>query len=207
MFSGTALYIIRKVNNHRFIYFSYILIILGSFSLAFGIYNFYTYLNFGDTGLLGIGLFLYYKFNINPAITTVFLNLLFCILAFEHTGRYNIIYALISGLSFSIFYLILGLFPRIHPSIYDYPLLCVIFGSLLNGLGSGICIYYGNSPYYSEGLILFARDILHIPAKITYIIIDLTSILLSFTYTPVKYLPYSLICIVIKSFIAFIWRV
>lgn len=197
----TLPHIMGTIYKHKTLIKTYTFIILGNFILAFGIRNFHTYIHFGDTGLLGLGLFLYHEFHLNIALSVIIINLFLCILAFEHATKQNIIYSLFSGFTFSLFYLVLGFSPFLLPNIYNHPLISAVLGGLCNGLGMGICAYYGNSPFYDEGLILFIRRILYIPEKFAFVIVDLVSIILSLTYTPINLLPYSLLCIAIKSLI------
>ena len=118
-----------------------IMIMAGSFILAFGIYNVHSISGVTEGGVLGLILLLEHWFRISPSISSFVLNTLCFMMGLKVLGKSFIIYSLMAGGSFSVFYGILERFPRLFMGIVNYPLLAAISGAIFVGVGAGSVSY------------------------------------------------------------------
>ncbi len=165
-------------------YKNYLFIILGSFIVAFTVYNFHAYVHIGEIGFLGISLFLYQEFTLTPALTSLFFCVVFCLWGSKLMSRQEIIYSLVAGFSFFTSYAILNFFPRILPEINNYPLIAAILGGVLYGAGISFCTRFGIGIFGDENFAYALRQYLHIPLRLTKVTIDVFSLIIAFSYIP-----------------------
>ena len=81
--------------------------IVGSLVLAFGIYNIHEVANVTEGGILGATLLFYNWFSISPAISGFIMNTICYLVGTKYFGKDFVIYSIVSGTSFSIFYTII----------------------------------------------------------------------------------------------------
>ena len=176
-----------------------ILILCGSFILAFGIYNIHSISPVTEGGVIGLTLLLDHFFSVSPAISNILITVLCYLIGIKVLGRKFIFYSIISALSYSVFYSVLELFPRAFPEISNHPLICALLGAVFVGIGSGLCVRAGGAPTGDDALAMslsfyFSKDI-----RLFYIISDLVVLLLTATYIPLSKLIYSFITVIISG--------
>lgn len=178
---------------------SCIIALLGSFILAFGLYNVHMIANISEGGVLGMTLLLHHWFNISPSLSSIIMNGLCFILGFKTLGWMFLVYSMISSVGFSLFYAIFEQFEPLFPSIANYPLLAAIVGALFVGIGAGLCVRAGGAQSGDDALAMSLSHILKCPIQRIYLISDIVVLVLSISYIPINKIFYSLITVIISG--------
>ncbi|MBR3766941.1 MAG: YitT family protein [Clostridia bacterium] len=173
--------------------------LIGSAVLSFGMYNIHSIADITEGGTLGLTLLLENWFGISPSVTSILLNTACFILGIKTLGKNFLIYSVVSTAGFSVSYRICELFPRIYPEIADFPLLAAILGAIFVGIGVGLCVRIGGAPSGDDALAMSIEKITKLKIQWVYLISDLTVLLLSLTYIPIKQILYSFITVVISG--------
>ena len=176
-----------------------LLALLGSFILAFGLYNIHSLSGVTEGGALGLTLLLDRWFDISPAISSLIINIICYAVGIKTFGKDFIIYSTISTLGFSLTYKICELFPPVYPQIANYPLIAALLGAVFVGVGVGICIRIGGAPTGDDALAMSLSKILKTKIEWIYLVSDIAILLLSLTYIPLTKIVYSLITVTLSS--------
>ncbi|MCB2301122.1 YitT family protein [Clostridium tagluense] len=116
-----------------------VLIMLGSFILAFSINLFIVPNKLLSGGLSGIGLMLQYIFNMPMGVTILVLNIPLLILSILKINKRFTAFTIIGTISLSVFLIITSPLKNILAPVEEsYRLLYCIYGGVLSGIGSGI---------------------------------------------------------------------
>ena len=172
---------------------------LSSAFQAFGMYHIHALSGVTEGGVLGAVLLIDHWLGISPAISGFFLNALCYLLGWRTLGKTFIAYSLLAALGFSAGYGICEQFPPLWPEIGQYPLTAAIFGSLFIGIGAGLCIRAGGATTGDDALAMSLSHILRIPIQHIYLVSDLTVLLLSLSYIPLRRIGYSLVTVVLSG--------
>ncbi len=183
----------------REILINLLLILSGSFILAFGIYNIHSISPVSEGGVIGLTLFIEHYLSISPSISNFVLTAICYLIGFKALGKSFIVYSSFSAFFYSVFYYILEQFPRVYPDIAEMPLLAALVGALFVGVGVGLCVRAGGAPTGDDAIAmsfskLFSKDI-----RIIYIISDFLVILLSVTYIRWQELIFSVITVILSG--------
>ena len=176
-----------------------IMIMAGSFILAFGIYNVHSISGVTEGGVLGLILLLEHWFRISPSISSFVLNTLCFMMGLKVLGKSFIIYSLMAGGSFSVFYGILERFPRLFMGIVNYPLLAAISGAIFVGVGAGLCVNAGAAQGGDDAIAMVVNKVFNIPIEKVYLFSDIVVLILSLSYIPLARIIYSLITVIISG--------
>ena len=176
-----------------------LLVILGSAILALGIYHIHSISGVTEGGILGGILLIEHHFSISPAVSGLVLNLLCYALGFKVLGKEFIVYSIISSAGFSVVYAICELFPRIYPSLADYPLIASILGGIFVGVGCGISVRFGGATGGDDAIAMSVNKLFCIGVQWVYLFTDLTVLLLELTYIPLQRIMYSILTVVISG--------
>ena len=176
-----------------------LIILLGSIIQAVGIYNIHSISSVTEGGVLGLTLLLQHWFDISPAISSFVLNLVCYLLGWRTLGKDFIGYSLISISIYSISYGIFEQFPPLWPEIAAYPLIAALAGALFIGIGAGLCVRAGGATAGDDALAMSFSHIFRIPIERVYLISDLTVLVLSLSYIPVKRIAYSLLTVILSG--------
>lgn len=149
--------------------------------------------------MLGLTLLLKQWLNISPSISGAVLNAACYILGWRSLGRSFIAYSVIASCGFSLTYKICELFPPVYPQIADMPLAAAIAGALFVGIGAGLCVRTGGAPGGDDALAMSLSRLLHVKIQTVYLASDLTVLLLSLTYIPLRRIAYSLLTVIISG--------
>lgn len=120
-------------------------ILLGSAIFAFGLVNFNIKNQLADGGLTGITLILYNLFHIDPALSTIILNIPLFIMGFRVLGRNVFIYSLIGTGAFSVFLYIFQHIITFNFILNNDMTLAALFAGVFTGIGLGIIFRYGGT--------------------------------------------------------------
>lgn len=174
-------------------------VLLGSFILAFGLYNIHSFSGVTEGGGLGLTLLLQHWFNISPSISSFIFNAVCYLTAWRLLGRKFMVYSMISCFGFSIFYAIAEFIGPFYPEIGSHPLFAALLGALFVGVGAGLCVRVGGAPSGDDALAMNLSKLLNVKIQWIYLLSDLIVLGLSVTYIPLTKLAYSLLTVIISG--------
>ena len=174
-------------------------LLVGSIIQAIGIYNIHSLADVTEGGVLGLTLLLQHWLQISPAISSLILNLVCYAIGWRTLGKEFIGYSLLSIGVYSGAYGILEQFPPLWPEIAQFPLLAAIAGALFIGIGAGLCVRAGGATAGDDALAMSFSHLFRWPIERVYLISDLTVLLLSLSYIPVRRIAYSLLTVVLSG--------
>ncbi|MEF9892889.1 YitT family protein [Anaerorhabdus sp.] len=178
---------------------NYVIVLIGSFILAFGLYNIHAQADITEGGVLGMILLLNHWFGINPSFSSIIMDYsLFALGAYFFGGKF-LRYSLVASLAFSIFYSVVASWGPLLPFITQSPLLSSLCGGAFVGIGVGIVIRVGGACGGDDTLALIVRKLSGLKISTSYLIMDVTVLLLSLSYIPVQKIVFSLITVLISS--------
>lgn len=178
---------------------SCLIALLGSAILAFGLYHVHSFAGVTEGGVLGLTLLLDHWFHISPAASGFVLNLLCYALGWKLLGRLFILYSVLSAVGFSAAYWVFEQFPPLWPDLYAMPLLAAIVGAIFVGMGVGICVKIGGAPGGDDALAMSISHVTGLKIQQVYLISDLTVLLLSISYIPLRRIGFSLITVILSG--------
>ena len=174
-------------------------IVLGSAILAFGLYNVHSISGVTEGGVLGLTLLLEHWFGISPSISGLVLNGACYVLGLTLLGKEFILYSIIAGGGFSLFYAIFERFPPLWPQIAQMPLAASVAGAAFVGVGVGLCIRANAAPTGDDSLALSLSHHFKIGIQWVYLLGDLIVLALSLTYSPFSKNIYSRLTVVLSG--------
>ena len=172
---------------------------LASSLQAFGMYNIHALADITEGGVLGLTLLLDHWFRISPAVSGLVLNGACYLFGWQTLGRSFIVYSLAAAAGFSAGYGICELFPPLWPGIVKLPLLASILGALFIGIGAGICVRVGGATCGDDALAMSLSHRTKLKIQWIYLISDLTVLLLSLSYIPIRRIAYSLVTVILSG--------
>lgn len=178
---------------------NYGIVLIGSFILAFGLYNIHAQADITEGGVLGMILLLNHWFGINPSISSIIMDYsLFALGAYFFGGKF-LKYSLVASLAFSVFYSVIASWGPLLPFITQSQLLSSLFGGAFVGIGVGIVIRVGGACGGDDTLALIVRKVSGLKISTSYLIMDITVLILSLSYIPIQKIIFSLITVLISS--------
>ena len=175
------------------------LALLGSAILAFGLCHVHAYSGVTEGGILGLTLLLRHWFDISPAVSGFVMNAACYLLGWRTLGTSFVVYSLIAGGGFSVFYALFERMQPVFPMLADHPLLAALVGALFVGIGIGISVRAGGAPGGDDALAMSLSSLLHQPIERIYLVSDLIVLALSATYIPPVPLLCSLLTVVLSG--------
>lgn len=166
---------------------------------AFGMYNIHALSDITEGGVLGAVLLIEHWAHISPAVSGFVLNTACYLFGWRTLGKEFIAYSLIAAAGFSAGYGICEQFPPLWPGIAAYPLAASIAGALFIGIGAGLCVRIGGATSGDDALAMSLSHITKVPIQWIYLISDLTVLLLSLSYIPLRKIAYSLITVLLSG--------
>lgn len=183
------------------------LALLGSAILAFGLYNIHSFSSVTEGGQLGLTLLLQHWFSISPALSGFVINVICYVVGWKTLGKPFIAYSAVCTVGYCLTYWICEQFPPLWPQIGSYPLLACLAGALFVGVGTGLCVRVGGAPSGDDALAMSISRLAKIKIEYVYLISDFTVLALSLTYIPLRRIAYSVVTVVLSSFlVGFIQR-
>lgn len=176
-----------------------ITLFLASAFQAFGMYNIHALADITEGGVLGVTLLLEHWVHISPAVSSFVLNAACFAFGFKTLGREFIVCSFLAALGYSAGYGICEQFPPLWPEIVDMPLLAAVCGALFIGIGAGLCVRAGGATTGDDALAMSISHITKIPIQWIYLISDLTVLLLSLSYIPLRRIAYSLLTVILSG--------
>lgn len=176
-----------------------IILILAAAFQAVGIRNIHALADITEGGTLGATLLLEHWFSVSPALSSFVLNAACFAFGFRTLGKSFIVNSLIASVGYSGCYWLLEQFPPLYPAIVHYPLAAAIAGAVFVGIGAGFCVRAGGAPSGDDALAMSLSHITKVPIQWVYLITDLTVLLLSLSYIPLKRIVYSLLTVTLSG--------
>ena len=172
---------------------------LGSALLAFALYNVHSLSGVTEGGQLGLTLLLQHWFHISPAISGAVINGICYLIGWKTLGKPFLFYSAVATAGFSLTYWIFEQFPPLWPQLAQYPLIAALLGAILVGLGCGLCVRVGGAPNGDDALALSLNRVTKLKIEYVYMISDVSVLLLSLTYIPVKRIGFSLLTVLLSG--------
>ena len=173
--------------------------LLGSAILAFGLYHVHDFSGVTDGGVLGLTLLMHHWLGISPSVSGLLLNACCYVLGWRTLGRSFLLYSIIAGGGFSLFYAVFERFPPLWPALASMPLLAAVVGALFVGVGVGLSVRAGGAPGGDDALAMALGRLLHQPIERIYLISDLVVLGLSISYLPPANLACSLLTVLLSG--------
>lgn len=180
-------------------YYKYLVALLGSAILAFGMYNIHAQSDITEGGILGLGLLIKHCFGVSPALSTAVMSALCYIIGISVLGREFVLMSAVSGAGYSAAYLICECFPPLFPQIARYPLAAAVLGALFVGVGCGLCVRAGGAPSGDDALAMALSSLLKIGIQWVYLAGDVVVLALSLSYIPLSRIVWSLLTVIISG--------
>ena len=166
---------------------------------AFGMYHIHAQSGVTEGGIFGLTLLLSHWFAISPAISSFVCNAACYVLGWRTLGKEFIGYSLVAACGYSIAYSILEQFPPLWPQIGSMPLVASLTGALFIGIGAGLCIRVGGATCGDDALAMSIRHLIKVDVQWIYLVSDMTVLLLSLSYIPLRRIVYSLLTVVLSG--------
>lgn len=173
--------------------------LLGSFILAFGLYNVHSISGVTEGGVLGATLLLEHWSGISPAITGGIMNILCYVLGWKLLGKEFIVYSALATAGFSGTYKICEQFPRLWPGLAEMPFVAALVGALFVGVGAGLCVRIGGAPSGDDALAMSISHATGWKIQWVYLMADLIVLTMSLSYIPVRRIGYSLFTVLLSG--------
>lgn len=172
---------------------------LASAFQAFAIYNVHALADVTEGGSIGLTLLLEYWFGISPALSSFVINSACFLLGWKVLGKDFIFYSLIAACGYSGGYWLWEQFPPLWPALAEQPLLAAIWGAILLSIGVGFTIRAGGATTGDDALAMSLSHMAGIPIERFYLVSDLTVLLLSLSYIPLRRIGYSLLTVILSG--------
>lgn len=179
--------------------FNGILAFLASALQAFGMYNIHALSGVTEGGIFGLILLLDHWLGISPAVTSLVLNGACYALGWRTLGRDFIGYSLVATLGYSGAYAVCECFPPLWPEIAAHPLLASLLGAMFIGVGAGLTVRAGGATSGDDALAMSIRALTGVPVDRVYLASDITVLLLSLSYIPLKRIGYSFLTVILSG--------
>ena len=173
--------------------------LIGSATVAFGLFNVHSISQVTEGGTLGLTLFLQHWLNVSPAISGFILNAICYVFGAIILGKGFILYSTVATVGFSVFYAIFERIGYLFPKIAEHPLLAAIVGALFVGIGVGLCVRGGGAPCGDDALAMSVSKLTRISIRWVYLVSDVTVLLLSLTYIPLTRILFSLLTVLLSG--------
>lgn len=174
-------------------------IIIGCVIMAFTMVNIHIPAQITEGGILGLTLFSYKVFGLNPSIVSPILDFLCIAIGFSLLGRKFLRRTIVASLVFALSYRLFLLIGPIIPDLYEYPILAAIVGGIGIGVGCGLVIIQGGAAGGDDALALVISKKLNMSISLAYLFTDVTVLVLSLIYIPFGRIFFSLMTTVVSS--------
>ena len=177
----------------------FVIVFLSSAFQAFGMYHIHATADITEGGVLGATLLLEHWFSVSPALSSLLMNGICYLLGWKTMGKNFLGYSLVAACGYSLGYRIWEQFPPLWPEIIHHPLAAAVIGALFIGIGAGICVRIGGATCGDDALAMSLSRIARIPIQWVYLITDLSVLVLSLTYIPLKKIVWSVLTVTLSG--------
>lgn len=178
----------------------YLLIVLSSSIISFGIYNVHAVSKVTEGGIIGLCLLLYNWYGISPCITSFITGILCFAFGWRQFGDGFIVRSLTSICAVSASYrLFETLSPPLWQQLADMPITAAVVGALFIGIGTGFCVKFGAASAGDDALSMGISHLTGIKIQWLYLVSDVSVLLLSLTYIPLERIVWSLLTVFLSG--------
>lgn len=177
---------------------NFLQILLGNACMAFAVSTLILENGIVCGGVSGIGSAMEHYFGMNLSLVVAVLNVALFLLGFFYFGRNFALSIVVSTFAFPVFLEIFETIPQLHGYLDD-SLLAMVIGGCLVGFGIGMVIRVNASTGGVEILAQFISKQFKVPVHIVLNIVDLTVLVLQFTYSDTTNIIYGVIMTFVTS--------
>ena len=178
---------------------SFLLGLLGSAVLAFGLYHVHSFSSVTEGGQLELVLLLDHWLSLSPALTGLIINILCYAIGWRTLGLPFLVRSGVCALGFSLTYWICEQFPPLWPGLAQLPLLAAALGAVFVGVGTGLCVRAGGAPSGDDAVAMSVSRKWDIKIEYVYLVSDFSVLALSLTYIPLSRIGYSVLTVTASS--------
>lgn len=174
-------------------------ILAGTAVSAFGIINIHKRVHVTEGGVLGMILLLNYWLHVPTAVLSPILDAICYLLGMKFFGKVFLLRSVAATCSLAGFLKLWESLPYFLPDLTDHPLAAAVFGACFVGIGVGMIVRQGASSGGDDALALIISSLTHCKISKAYLATDITVLLLSLSYIPLRRIAYSLVTVTISS--------
>lgn len=174
-------------------------IMLGTAILSFGIHNIHQRTAITEGGIIGLVLLINHWLGVPPSVASPLLDAASYALAFRFLGWDFLLSAGIASVSLAGFYRLWECLPPMLPDLTPYPLAAALLGGAFVGIGVGLIVRQGGSSGGDDALALVIHKLTGWKLSRAYLFTDLTVLLASLSYIPVRRIAFSLVTVTVSS--------
>ncbi|MCH4123313.1 MAG: YitT family protein [Levilactobacillus sp.] len=165
---------------------------LGCAMFAFGLVFFNIANHLADGGISGITLILRALFGIDPAYSTILINVPLILIGWRFLGRQSLIYTIYGTIMLSLFLWIWQRVPFVI-QLHGDLLLSALGAGIIGGFGSGLLYRYGGTTGGTDIIARIFERFRGVPMGRTLLYLDVVVLLISLVYIDVQHMAYTLI--------------
>lgn len=175
-----------------------LMIIIGCGMYAFGLVAINIANNLAEGGVTGITLILRYWFHINPAYSTLALNIPLILIGYHYLGKRSLIYTIFGTVMLSVWIWIWQRIP-LNINIHHDLFIAGVLAGILGGAGSGLVYRFGGTTGGADVVArIFEKQRGVIMGK-TLLIFDTIVLTLSLSYIDIRQMMYTLLAAYVFS--------
>ena len=178
-------------------------IMLGTAILSFGIHNIHQRTAITEGGIIGLVLLINHWLGVPASVASPLLDAASYALAFKFLGWDFLLSAGIASVSLAGFYRLWECLPPMLPDLTPYPLAAALLGGAFVGIGVGLIVRQGGSSggglFDANGLLIGIHKLTGWKLSRAYLFTDLTVLLASLSYIPVRRIAFSLVTVTVSS--------
>ncbi|MDR0899768.1 MAG: YitT family protein [Lactobacillaceae bacterium] len=178
---------VRRVKWTDFIWFT-----LGTAIYAIAFVNINMPAKLAEGGVAGLTLIIKNLVGINPALSTLLINIPLMIIGFRVLGRKSLIYTIYGVLSMS-FWIWIAQFHTFDLGISNDPLIAAIMAGTLSGLGNGLVYRHGGTTGGTDIIAKIIEQKFSVPMGTSLFTMDALILFASLSYIDVRHMMYTLI--------------
>jgi uncharacterized membrane-anchored protein YitT (DUF2179 family) len=169
-----------------------IIFVIGTALYGWGLVNVNIPNHLAEGGVSGITLILRALFGVNPALSTLLLNVPLLLLGYRELGRKALIYTIIGIGALSFWLWFWQRFPM-APNLQHDLLISALLAGIFGGLGSGMIYRFGGTTGGSDVIARIMEQKWQIPMGRSLFVLDALVLLTSLVYINVVQMMYTLI--------------
>ncbi|WP_010621199.1 YitT family protein [Paucilactobacillus suebicus] len=179
-------------NMQRIRPMDFLMFIIGAALYAWALVNVNIPNSLAEGGVTGVTLILRALFGINPAYSTIFLNIPLLLFGFRMLGRRALIYTLFGTVSLSFWLWVWQKIPMALALHHDL-LISALLAGILGGLGLGLIMRFGGTTGGSDIIARVLEERVSIPMGRTFFALDATVLIASLVYIDIVHMMYTMI--------------
>ena len=180
---------------------TFLRILIGCMIMAFTVVNIHIPSGVTEGGILGLTLFFYKVFDLNPSIISPILDFICFAVGISMFGKNFLKKTIFASLLFALFYKVFLQIGTLIPNLYNYPVLAAILGGIGIGVGCGLVVSEGGAAGGDDALALVLANKLDVNISKAYVATDFVVLALSLVYIPFGRIAFSMLTTVVSSFI------